>query len=430
MTKTSKIVPRKANPSSSKPSEDVTPAATEEPTPEPPPQSFVPSGCPTGADYKIENTPLVPGLPKVIEMRPPSADDDIFIDPPAPKQDKKKKRRKTPSSSVPERKIPRKRMSHIPKKASARELSTDTLLRFRDESEEEEDYELVVRVRSGSEMPQAMEAVEEAVAEVSGRVETDFPRSSEVEEETMIGISRSEDNVPKEAFGALKGNLGEGAQGAVDSSNNFFDGLDSATSEDVTGLGDVPIPRKISSPGASWSSSSPKLMNQFPALSVDRTRRHTIVLSVSEDTRVLSAPVKIVSYLRCLVTEEDQEKMNEVEAPCLFNEAQQALSRGSVLHHEGFLRYREEFKHHEAETREFVEKKDAYKLLNEKSQDELEAARREHSDLVEQVKIVFEISDDESDLVTNDLCPQLQKQLDVIKKLREEVDKVKAKTEE
>lgn len=50
-------------------------------------------------------------------------------------------------------------------------------------------------------------------------------------------------------------------------------------------------------------------------------------MSISGDARVLSAPVEIVSYLRCLVTEEDQIKMNEVEAPCLFNEAQHALNK-------------------------------------------------------------------------------------------------------
>ncbi|XP_070039587.1 protein BLISTER-like [Nicotiana tomentosiformis] len=175
-------------------------------------------------------------------------------------------------------------------------------------------------------------------------------------------VSRSEDNVPKEALGvidlsgspsftnsmineaqALKGNLGEGAQGAADSFNNFFDSLDSAASEDVTGLGDLPA---------------------------------------------------------------------------------------SMLHHEAFLRYREEFKSHEAETRELAEKRDAYKLLNEKSQAELEAARRKNFDLVKQVRIVFEVSDDKSDLIANDPCPQDQKKLDVIKQLRGKVDAVKIETEE
>ncbi|XP_070049013.1 uncharacterized protein [Nicotiana tomentosiformis] len=252
-----------------------------------------------------------------------------------PKQDKEKKRRKAPSSSSPEKKRPRKRLVRKPKNVSARELSSDSLHRLRDESKEEEYSELVARMRSDLELPQSMEVVEEAVAEVSkpGRVETILPQAREVKKKIVTGTCRSEDNVPKEALGVidlfgspsftnsminesrtLKGNLSKEAQGAVNSFHNFFDGLDSTASEDY------------------------------------------------------------------LVTEEDQSRMNEVEAPCLFNEAQQAL----MLHHEAFLRYREEFKRQEAETRELVEKKYAYKLLSEKLQAELEAARKEHVDLVEQ----------------------------------------------
>lgn len=125
----------------------------------------------------------------------------------------------------------------------------------------------------------------------------------------------------------LRGNLGEGAQGVADSFQNFFDGLDFAASEDVSGLGDLSVPRKISSPGTGGSSSSPKLVNQFPTPSVDPTRGRATFMSILGDARVLSAPRGIASYLRCLVTEEDQVNMNEVEAPYLFNEAQQALNR-------------------------------------------------------------------------------------------------------
>lgn len=50
-------------------------------------------------------------------------------------------------------------------------------------------------------------------------------------------------------------------------------------------------------------------------------------MSIPEDARFLYTPVVVASYLRCLVTEEDQAKMNEVEVPYLFNEAQQALNR-------------------------------------------------------------------------------------------------------
>ncbi|XP_070049979.1 MAR-binding filament-like protein 1-1 [Nicotiana tomentosiformis] len=82
--------------------------------------------------------------------------------------------------------------------------------------------------------------------------------------------------------------------------------------------------------------------------------------------------------------------------------------KASVFHHEAFFRYREESKYFEAEARELAEKRDAYKLLNEKSQAEMEAARREHTELVEQV----------------------QNKLDVIEQLRGEVDAVKVEIEE
>nr|XP_016439551.1 PREDICTED: uncharacterized protein LOC107765425 [Nicotiana tabacum] len=248
MANTLKSVPQKENSSSSKPSENVSPAATEEPIPEPHLKSFVPSGCPTGADFKIENTHLVPGLPKNVGIRPPSADDDIYADPLVPKQDKEKKRRQASSSSSPEKKRPRKRLARKPKKAK----------------EEEEDSELVTSVRSGSELPQVMEAVEEAVDEAS------------------------------------------------------------------------------------------------------------------------------------------------------------------VLHQEAFLRYREEFKHHKAETRDLAEKKDAYKLFSEKLQADLEAARKEHACFVEQVIRIFELSDDDSDTLANDSNTQVQQRLEQIGKLQVEVDMVKA----
>ncbi|XP_070031721.1 intracellular protein transport protein USO1-like [Nicotiana tomentosiformis] len=60
---------------------------------------------------------------------------------------------------------------------------------------------------------------------------------------------------------------------------------------------------------------------------------------------------------------------------------------------------------------------------------ELEVARKEHTDLVEQVK-VFEVSDDEFDLVTDGQNPQVQQKLDRIDQLRAEIDIVKVETDE
>lgn len=59
----------------------------------------------------------------------------------------------------------------------------------------------------------------------------------------------------------LKGQPNEEPQGDVDSFYNFFDGVDSTATEDVTGLGDLPMSRKSPSSGTGGSSSSPKLVN-------------------------------------------------------------------------------------------------------------------------------------------------------------------------
>ncbi|XP_070003366.1 uncharacterized protein [Nicotiana sylvestris] len=128
----------------------------------------------------------------------------------------------------------------------------------------------------------------------------------------------------------------------------------------------------------------PKVSDRFLAPSVDPNRKWSIIFSIPEDARVFSAPVGVDSYLRCLVTEKDQVVMNKVETPCLFNEAQQALDRVSVLHHETFLRYRDELTHHEAKVWELTERRDTYNLLNEKLQAELEVAQREHGEMAEQ----------------------------------------------
>ncbi|XP_070054080.1 uncharacterized protein [Nicotiana tomentosiformis] len=153
MAKISKSVPQKETPSASRPAVEETvshTAAAEEPTPEPPLKLFIPTGCPTGADFKNEKTSSVPGrcepvsryicsitedvlsevkkdcnwankhvvfpkpeeaittdvegLPKDVEMRPPSGDDDIPTEPSASGQDRETKRKRAPSSPGPEKK--------------------------------------------------------------------------------------------------------------------------------------------------------------------------------------------------------------------------------------------------------------------------------------------------------------------------------------
>nr|XP_009630501.1 uncharacterized protein LOC104120445 [Nicotiana tomentosiformis] len=245
-------------------------------------------------------------LPKDVAMGPTSGYEDILPEPSALRQDKEKKRKRASNSLCSEKKKPRRRL-----------------------------------------------------------VEDSAPKDAL----GVIDISESPsftDSMINEAQ-TLKGHLSEGPQGVADSLNNFFDGLDSTASEDVIGLGDLPVPKKRPSLGANRPSSSLKLVNQFQAPSADPDRKWSIIMSIPKESRVLSAPVGVASYL-FLVTEEDQAKMDEA----------------SMLHHKTFLQYREELNHHEAETRELTGKRDANKLLSEKLHTELEVARKEHAELVEQ----------------------------------------------
>nr|XP_033509992.1 uncharacterized protein LOC117274747 [Nicotiana tomentosiformis] len=157
----------------------------------------------------------------------------------------------------------------------------------------------------------------------------------------------------------------EGAQGAEDLLHSFLEGMDTSTLEDVFGLGHLEIPKKDVPMGTDGPSTSPRLVRQFPALNADPERKRTVVIIVSKDARVLSAPVGVASYLRCLLTEEDQSKMNEVGTLSLFNEAQQALNRASVLHHESLLQYRLEISQLEFNHKEQARKKDMFNLLSE-----------------------------------------------------------------
>nr|XP_016512349.1 PREDICTED: putative protein tag-278 [Nicotiana tabacum] len=228
----------------------------------------------------------------------------------------------------------------------------------------------------------------------------------------------------------MKERSNEGAHGAGDPLRCFFDSVDSTALEED----DLEVPRK--SPSSKVGGPSPRLINRFPTPSTDPGRKRSVVITVSEDAWVLSTPVGIASYLRCLVTKEDHVKMNEVDALCLFNEAQQALNRASVLHLETFLRYRDELSQLKAEVKELAEKREMYKLLNEQREGEvknlraeLDTAKKEHAALVEQVNI-FEVSDDGLCMVTNGQNSQVHQKLDRIDQLRAEMDEVKAMAEE
>ncbi|XP_009805072.1 uncharacterized protein [Nicotiana sylvestris] len=160
----------------------------------------------------------------------------------------------------------------------------------------------------------------------------------------------------------------EGVHGEEDPFRSYFVGV-----EDACGMVGLVVPMKSSSE----ASLSLRLTNQFPSSSVDHGCKRSIIISVLEDARVLSALVGVANYLRRFVTEEDQDKMYVVESTCLFNEAQQALNRVSVLHHKTFLRFREELGWYVAEVWGLTKENDAFKLLSEQRKGEAKGFRVE-----------------------------------------------------
>lgn len=89
----------------------------------------------------------------------------------------------------------------------------------------------------------------------------------------------------------MKERYNEGNHGADDPLRSFFEGVDSTALEDLTGLGNLEVPRKQPSSENGGLNSSPKLINQFPTLSTDPDSKMSIIITIPKDARVLSAPV-------------------------------------------------------------------------------------------------------------------------------------------
>ncbi|XP_070049084.1 uncharacterized protein [Nicotiana tomentosiformis] len=105
-------------------------------------------------------------LPKDIAMRPPSGDEDVPLESPAMRQGDEKKRKRAQCSLDSEKEKPKRRLVRKPKKSTGI-LSSDSIRQLRDGSEEEEEdnSELVARVRTA--LPQDGEASKKALAEAS-----------------------------------------------------------------------------------------------------------------------------------------------------------------------------------------------------------------------------------------------------------------------
>ncbi|XP_070037297.1 uncharacterized protein [Nicotiana tomentosiformis] len=324
MAKTSKSVPQQAASSSSHPttnaevvvSEAVIPevAASEvaalEVAPEPPMKSFIPGGCSILDDFKVEkpSSKQDRGFPKTTELRPLKGNEDasLLIDSSITGQyeatvvEKKKRKRK---STRPDEHVAIEEKKRVVEPLPVRES----------------EVEMEVATSKVT-----APALKEAVGVID-----------------IIETHSNTDSMLDEAQ-AGKEKSSEGAQGADDPLHFFFNGVDMSNLDDFTDLDDFELSKKDVPSESRGPTLSPILVNQFPALSVDPGHKRSIILTVLEDARVLSAPVGVASYLQCLVIEEDQAKMNEVGVPCLFNEAQQALNRAKLAAVEVQLRVAKE----------------------------------------------------------------------------------------
>ncbi|XP_070055149.1 uncharacterized protein [Nicotiana tomentosiformis] len=295
-------------------------------------------------------------------MTPPSGDEEVL--PSSPKQVKEKKRKGAPSSPGSENKKSV-RKSRKPK-GDTGVMPSDLIRRLRDEpeeGEEEDNSKLVTLVRANvliQKSSELAEVDEGALAEVPEpeRVEATPSQDEMVKRDIGGEASRAAEDIPRDELGLMdisgspqvldamirEANMLEGCsygglQGAT-AIHGFLDGFESASSENVTGFS-LSIPKKAPPSGVIGSSSSPKLVDLFPAHSVNPDRRQNIVLYVPED------------------------------------------AQASVLHHEAFHQFREE---HKAEVRDLTKKNDTYKLLSEKLQADLVTARDEHAEMAEQAE--------------------------------------------
>ncbi|XP_070056260.1 uncharacterized protein [Nicotiana tomentosiformis] len=115
--------------------------------------------------------------------------------------------------------------------------------------------------------------------------------------------------------------------------------------------------------------------------------------------------------------------MNKVGTSSLFNEAQQALNRASMLHHESFFRSCLEISQLELEVKEKVQK-DMYMDLSEQQDEALKDLPILHAELEKAQNEASSLMGEHADLVK-----KVQKKVDLINQLRDEMNEVKAMTE-
>nr|XP_009784174.1 PREDICTED: uncharacterized protein LOC104232621 [Nicotiana sylvestris] len=439
MAETSKSVPQQTAPSTSNPAADVE-VSVPEVVPEPPLKSFVPGGCSIevekasseqdqgkrplnilGELIKLVHQASKPpsssidedrdrGLPKTTELLPLDEDDasPSLVDPTASgqpgatsKEEKKKKRKSFGSSDVEVKN----------KRVDVRDYHKDDDLEFIVHGSTINEGEQAKTREGGQEVDSALAREQDGESKATTSQEV-APAIKEVVSVIDIAETLSHTVSMFEEAQASKKKSNKMISCPNYALNMFFDDMDMSAFEDSSGLGHL---------------------------------ARTVILTILAGARALSAPVGVASYLHCLVTEEDQAKMNEVGTLSLFNEAQQALNRVSVLHHESLFWSHLKISQLEFELKEQVRKKDMYMALSEqqdkalkdhpilrakleKKQREASFVKREHAKLVEKVKI-FEAKNEKLLVMTNDATSQVQEKIDLIDQLRVKMDDVKTTTE-
>ncbi|XP_070037203.1 uncharacterized protein [Nicotiana tomentosiformis] len=161
-----------------------------------------------------------------------------------------------------------------------------------------------------------------------------------------------------------------------------------------------------------------------------KTTKRRLARKAKESTSAL--PSNSIRHLRDEFEEEKDTSELVARVRTALSRTEEVFEKAlaSVFHHEAFLQIREELTQHEAEIQELTEKRDTYKILSEKLQTELEAARKEHTEWVEQVNRVLEDSDGELDSVANDLILHVRQRLEKIGQLQAHVDAMQTETEE
>ncbi|XP_059302364.1 uncharacterized protein LOC132054341 [Lycium ferocissimum] len=90
------------------------------------------------------------------------------------------------------------------------------------------------------------------------------------------------------------------------------------------------IPMRLSSPRwaacplRNHASSLDRLVDVYPAPSVNSNQVRTITISITEDTNFIFRPVSVANYLRPQISKLDKKKMREVSWKCLINEGMHA----------------------------------------------------------------------------------------------------------